>query len=344
MLRRDMLEMQRALQTKYFGELPEGWRVRAFFRFFTAWCSLVSQQHAIEVEVHYTWLASRSGKMKGEQRQELLSYHRSIELELLAISRLEKKIIDELAGAADWTTSEPWSEQAQVLRDRLTKLCAEIRMHLATQETLLPDILRETFPSSPPQLVDKALTAAKKAQSNAARLTHHKPKVLMWMQHYLEKRSPSRAKAMIAKLPMTKRMAVAFGRLAPHADLLKNLRAIIDDLQPGFKDDPSEGRPSAVRKSKADDDDEDDDEDPVKATANEKRQKAGMVNAVLAAANARRVDVPLNGNEMSRALAASEDPLHKFKMDGNWVNKAKAVPDNLYKKIGIDNIDAPRRL
>ena len=62
------------------------------------------------------------------------------------------------------------------------------------------------------------------------------------------------------------------------------------------------------------------------------------------AANARRVDVPLNGNEMSRALAASEDPLHKFKMDGNWVNKAKAVPDNLYKKIGIDNIDAPRRL
>ena len=139
MLRRDMLEMQRALQTKYFGELPEGWRVRAFFRFFTAWCSLVSQQHAIEVEVHYNWLASRSGKMKGEQRQELLSYHRSIELELLAISRLEKKIIDELAGAADWTTSEPWSEQAQVLRDRLTKLCAEIRMHLATQETLLPD-------------------------------------------------------------------------------------------------------------------------------------------------------------------------------------------------------------
>ena len=77
--------------------------------------------------------------------------------------------------------------------DRVTKLCAEIRMHLATQETLLPDILRETFPSSPPQLVDKALTAAKKAQSNAARLTHHKPKVLMWMQHYLEKRSPSRA-------------------------------------------------------------------------------------------------------------------------------------------------------
>ena len=36
--------------------------------------------------------------------------------------------------------------------------------------------------------------------------------------------------------------------------------------------------------------------------------------------------------------------IRTFKMDGNWVNKAKAVPDNLYKKIGIDNIDAPRRL
>ena len=101
-LRRDMLEMQRALSTRYFGELPEGWRVRAFFRFFTAWCSLVSQQHATEVTVYYDWLASPTGKVKGEHRQELLSYHRAIELELLAISRLEKKIIDELAGAADW--------------------------------------------------------------------------------------------------------------------------------------------------------------------------------------------------------------------------------------------------
>ena len=48
-LRRDMLEMLRAVNTKYFGDLPEGWRVRAFFRFFTGWCQLVSQQHAIEV-------------------------------------------------------------------------------------------------------------------------------------------------------------------------------------------------------------------------------------------------------------------------------------------------------
>jgi len=153
-MRRDMLEMQRTLQTRYFGELPEGWRVRAFFRFFEAWCSLVSQQHAVEVSVHYDWLVLPSGKVQGEHRSELLSYHRSIELELLAISRLEKKIMDELSSAADWTTSEPWSEAAQLLRDRFNKLCSEIRVHLATQETLLPEILRDHWGGvAPPQLV-----------------------------------------------------------------------------------------------------------------------------------------------------------------------------------------------
>ena len=40
----------------------------------------------------------------GEHRRELLSYQRAIELELLAISRMEKQVIDELREAADWTT------------------------------------------------------------------------------------------------------------------------------------------------------------------------------------------------------------------------------------------------
>ena len=62
-MRRDMLEMQRALQVGYFGDLPESWRVRAFFRFFHCWASLVSQQHAVEVAVHYDWLVSPTGKL-----------------------------------------------------------------------------------------------------------------------------------------------------------------------------------------------------------------------------------------------------------------------------------------
>ena len=81
-LRRDMLEMQRALQPRYFGELPDSWRVHSFFRFYQSWCSLVSQQHAVEVSVHYDWLVAPTNKMQGEHRSELLSYHRTIELEV----------------------------------------------------------------------------------------------------------------------------------------------------------------------------------------------------------------------------------------------------------------------
>jgi len=340
-LRRDMLEMQRALQTKFFGELPEGWRVRCFFRYFTGWCSLVSQQHAIEVSVHYDWLAQPTGKMKGEQRQELLAYHRSIELELLAISRLEGKIIEELAGAADWTTSEPFSEEAQELREKFTKLCNEIRVHLATQESILPPMLREYWGRvSPPSLVDKALAAAKRAQSIASK-GPDKPKMLMWIKHYLSKRSISRANQLVAKLPFNKRMAVQFGRMMEHDELIKYLRCIIEDKQPS--DDSLQVDMKAIKAAQQQAEDE-----PSKpkgpGTGREKQRKAGMVNAVLASANARRVDVPLQDNQMARQLASSEDPLHKFKMDGAWQNKTKAVPDNLYKKIGIDNIDAPRRL
>ena len=109
---------------------------------------------------------------------------------------------------------------------------------------------------------------------------------------------------------------------------------------------------SSQRPSASVDHDEDDDDEgapsgaarTVGGTVHEKQRRAGMVNAVLAAANARRVDVPLQDNTMSRALAASEDPLHKFQMDAKWMNHAKAVPDNLYKRIGIEQIEAPRRL
>ena len=182
-MRRDMLEMQRALQPQYFGNLPDSWRVRAFFRFFTAWCSLISQQHAVEVAVHYDWLAAPTRRVDGEHRSELLSYHRAIELELLAISRLEKQIIDELREAADWTTGEPWSEAAQGLRDRLQALCGQVRMHLATQESLLPDLLRQHWGRiSPPQLVTRTLQAAKRAEAHAKR-SRDTPKLLQWVLH-----------------------------------------------------------------------------------------------------------------------------------------------------------------
>ena len=129
--------------------------------------------------------------------------------------------------------------------------------------------------------------------------------VLMWMVHYLERRSPFRAKNMVANLPFTKRMAFTFGRLLQHAKLLEYLRSIIED-KPLSADEQVEAAPVGV----GDPDDEEEGKGPV-GTVHEKARKAGMVNAVLASANARRVDVPLSDNSMSRALAASEDPLHQ---------------------------------
>ena len=346
-LRRDMLEMQRALHTKHFGELPEGWRVRAFFRFFGAWCSLVSQQQAVEVAVHYDWLVAPSGKLTSEHRSQLLSYHRTVELELLAISRLEHKIIEELSDAGNWTTSEPWSECSQMLRERLNKLCSNIRMHLAAQEELLPDILRGHWGRvSPPQLVMRSLAAAKRAQAIGAK-GRETGKLLMWATHYLHRRSPQRAKHLIGSLPFSKRMAVAFGRMKPHKKLLADLRCIIADEAP--REQPAHHHPPS-KKHHADDgeegegEDEDEDRNP-EGTAHEKNRRAGMVNAVLAAANAQRVDVPLNTAKIHRTLAEHEDPLHPRNLDGNWVNKHDKVPDNLYKKIGVEKpIEPPRRL
>jgi len=343
-LRRDMLEMQRALQPRFFGELPDSWRVRSFFRFYQAWCALVSQQHAVEVSVHYDWLAAPTGKMQGEHRTELLSYHRTIELELLAISRLEHKIIEELTSAADWTTSEPWSEQAEELRKRLTKLCAQIRLHLATQESALPEIFRAYWGDvSPPELVTRSLAAAKQAQAAGAKAPD-KPKLLMWTLHYLDKRSPKRAEHIRGALPVFKRFRNFLVYDTPHSKILQHLRLIINDTPPVETEQEVAKHRDQMAAASGGADDDDEGAGPKKGTVIEQQRKAGMVNAVLAAANARRVDVPFNDNAQTRTLAVHEAPLHTFKMDGRWAEKAEKVPDNLYKKIGIERVKTPRRL
>ena len=248
--------------------------------------------------------------------------------QLLAISRLEQKIVEELTSAADWTTAEPWSEQSQVLRDRLNKLCAQIRMHMATQESLLPDMLREHWGHvSPPQLMLRSLQAAKRAQAQGAK-SLEKPKLLMWVLHYLERRAPHRARYVRAALPMLKRLRLALGRDASHAKVLGHLRCIILDEAPRTSVAvlAQSGGETSTRESQRMDEDSG---AGGGGTELEKQRKAGMVNAVLAAANARRVDVPFNSNETTRVLASSEAPLHTFKMDGKWADKADKVPDNL---------------
>ena len=114
-----MDEMTRALQPSFFGYLPESRRVRAFFRYFQGWCSLVAQQHAVEIAVHVDWLgAAKTTSSTGgppaladDYRIGLMDYQRGVELALLNVSRMEARIIEELTMAADWNTTDPWSQQ-----------------------------------------------------------------------------------------------------------------------------------------------------------------------------------------------------------------------------------------
>jgi len=341
-LRRDMLEMQRAVEARYLGDLPESWRVRAFFRFFQCWCTLVSQQFAVEVAVHYDWLAEPTGKIESDTRREVLAYHRKVELEMHSISRLEGKILNELVAVADWNVSEPWSECAQELRQRLNALCSEVRMHLATQERLLPALLRMHWGSiSPPQLVTRSLKAAKSAQSQGSKGAD-RPQLIMWVLHYLSRRDVQRARYLRAALPMTTRLRIVL-RERKHKHFLAYLRYIVRDEQPASSVVSNLAPPRQqtaaedgvdVRHSRG---------DRVGST-HEKQRRAGLLNAMLAAANAERVDVPTSRAGPTRSLAESQQPLHSYNEGGGWANRHNKVPSNFFKKIGMEQPATPRRL
>ena len=83
-----MAAMNECLEIRFFGALPESWRVRAFFRFFSGWSSLLAQQHAVEVAVHCDWLGMPTGDLPSDFRQELLSYQRDIEMQAMAVGRM----------------------------------------------------------------------------------------------------------------------------------------------------------------------------------------------------------------------------------------------------------------
>ena len=253
-LRRDMDEMTRALQPSFFGYLPESRRVRAFFRYFQGWCSLVAQQHAVEIAVHVDWLgAAKTTQSTGgppaladDYRIGLMDYQRGVELALLNVSRMEARIIEELTMAADWNTTDPWSQQvcwgafwgarppspatprslppprrltpspspppsqADELRNMLDELFTTMRDHLSQQETKLPAIFRDKWGAiSPPQLVTRSLAAAKRAQAGGAR-GGAEASLLSWVVYYLRLRDETRAKFFVAALPFGKRIKLAF--------------------------------------------------------------------------------------------------------------------------------------
>ena len=209
-LRRDMDEMTRALQPSFFGYLPESRRVRAFFRYFQGWCSLVAQQHAVEIAVHVDWLgAAKTTQSTGgppaladDYRIGLMDYQRGVELALLNVSRMEARIIEELTMAADWNTTDPWSQQvcwgtfwgarppspppplpprrltpspvpspsqADELRNMLDELFTTMRDHLSQQETKLPAIFRDKGARSRRRSSSRARSPPRSARRRAAR-------------------------------------------------------------------------------------------------------------------------------------------------------------------------------
>jgi hypothetical protein len=69
------------------------------------------------------------------------------------------------------------------------------------------------------------------------------------------------------------------------------------------------------------------------------------VNAVLAAANARRIDVPMHeqAGATTRIMAESHEPLHQFKMEAQWIKKHDRIPSAVFKKIGVEKPTENRR-
>jgi len=342
-MRRDMLEMQRALQVGYFGDLPESWRVKAFFRFFHCWCLLVSQQHAVEVAVHYDWLVAPTGESESDSRREVLAYHRKVELEMHSISRLENKVLEELVSM---DTHEPWSESAHQLRERVGALCTEIRAHLTAQERLLPRLLRDHWGRiSPPQLVTRSLKAAKAALATGAKSkSSDRPLFLMWLLHYLRRRDPQRARYFQAQLPFMTRLQIAM-RHQKHTQFLSYLRYIVRDEQPAAS--VIGGGTASVRSVRSEapsDPNGPRRPDDRMGNQHESERRAGMVSAMLAAANAERVDMPTSGSGPTRSLAESQNPAHNYNDKTDWALKHSKVPSNIFKKIGIEQPSTPRRL
>jgi len=219
-------------------------------------------------------------------------------------------------------------------------LCAEVRAHLSVQERLLPPLLRDHWGRiSPPQLVTRSLKAAKGAVAKGAKSKgSDRPRFLMWVLHYLRRRDATRARYFQAQLPLLTRLHVAV-RGQKHVHLLSYLRYIVQDEQP-----PSSIASNTVHAARdADDPYAPRRPDDTVGNQHEKERRAGMVNAMLAAANAERVDVPASGAGV-RTLAESQTPQHIYSDGAGWANKHSRVPSNLFKKIGIEQPATPRRI
>jgi len=346
-LRCDMIEMKRALEPSYFGDLPDSWRVNAWFRFFNAWGTLIGQFHAVQVEVYYDYLAVPAG-LKSEDRTELLHFQRAFQLELLAVARLEKRILVELA-TTDWGTHEPWSEAAELLRVRVKALCEDLEQHLQRQEERLPLLLHQFWGTVEPQGVAKRTIQAARAGQLQKRHGNGGVDLLGWMVHYLKQRDPAQAKKLAQSVqgPLGRMLGLPV-KMSKYATTLEHLRCIFADEEPrGLFGAPPPTVPTALYERSVGIEEESTWAGPVapEDSAVERARKASTVNAVLAAANARRRDLLVHSDTTTQELAKHEEPLHSFKHDPKWMNRMDKVPSRIFQKIGMEKKpDTPRRI
>jgi len=93
------------------------------------------------VEVHHDWLAASCEGLPDGHRRELLEHAKEVETALLAISRMEPRILGEIAALhTALGGDDPWSEEAQLLRDTVDALFTKLRSYLTKQEELLPPL------------------------------------------------------------------------------------------------------------------------------------------------------------------------------------------------------------
>tara|TARA_B110001452_G_scaffold163244_1_gene136081 strand:- start:137 stop:1573 length:1437 start_codon:yes stop_codon:yes gene_type:complete len=358
-LRRDMAAMNECLEVRFFGALPESWRVRTFFRFFSGWSSLLAQHNAVEASVHCDYLAAPTGQLPSSYRQNLLDFQRDVDKQVTAVGRMEAKILEELTLAADWTTIDPKSECAEELRVLLDDLSVAILEHLKEQEEMLPPLLRSHWgPMAPPDLVTRSITAAKSAAGNGLRPQIH-VKLFSWVLYYLRERDETRSKFVVAQLSFTRRLRIALRLETSHSELLEQLRAIIRDEEPRWRK-VSAVRPStrqtisgvpklSLARASEHNNAEPGFEAPFSARGREAQRRQTGVHAVLAAANATRASMAVGPDasvDLTYQLAQLEKPLYQYGNDGPgdaWWKHAK-YQSNMWKHVSNEKPSTPRRI
>lgn len=316
----------------------------------------MAQALRVQVEVHHDWLLSAVPEPPEGLRRKLLEDARAVERAMSAVSSFEGRIHDELAGAADMITAEPWSERTEELRMEVDRLCTLLRAQLTYVERTFPPLLRAFWgPVAPPHLVKRSLDAATRAMTGTHRHGGAQPRLLPWVLFYLVRRDAARARRLAGQLPFSTRMRLATGYDAAYGKHLATLRAILKDDPPRHIKRGSSRMSSGKPSLKAPQGSQPAEQHDVAASEiprsdemvlREKRRKQATVGAILAAANADRERSNSRLSSAQAELAKSTKPLHVYKGDDfRWVDRLRVPAGfDVWRRVGMQKPQTPRRM